>query len=417
LTLIIDTKLAAEIGQSLLQANEKLQQDYNQLLQETNKTAERKSPLTISNDQSFVEHLEHKNASLEKECETLHQQVNILQQQLAKYQKHVSSDSNETKSCLEAITVELETTREANDRLLKEKLQWTEDQRKSKERQEQESTVLSKLVSDLEERLHQSETARISAESQLKPLQSDRSNMEQQLVMLQEQSQDYADMKAMYENQSVELFECKEAMADAEETIQSLSMRLEVYLSQEDSSLPTTCDRSLFNEVEDRRIELEHEHSNLSQKHEGLRRAHLATVHQQARMKNHISRLSQLSQSQSSSDILMRLESTVSQLRSLLNTTFGYHAASPSVPAHDNPNLEIEQSLLFLCLLTLFNTVVGLPTSIYSTFVIEQRHGFNKQTLSLYFLDLIKALIIGAILGLPCIAGTPEYLNISRSLF
>ena len=31
------------------------------------------------------------------------------------------------------------------------------------------------------------------------------------------------------------------------------------------------------------------------------------------------------------------------------------------------------------------------PWSLYRTFVIEQRHGFNKQTLGLFFSDMIKS--------------------------
>ncbi len=35
--------------------------------------------------------------------------------------------------------------------------------------------------------------------------------------------------------------------------------------------------------------------------------------------------------------------------------------------------------------------VMGVPWSLYSTFVIEERHGFNKQTLGLFFSDMIKS--------------------------
>lgn len=35
--------------------------------------------------------------------------------------------------------------------------------------------------------------------------------------------------------------------------------------------------------------------------------------------------------------------------------------------------------------------VSGLPWSLYRTFVIEERHGFNKQTLGLYISDTIKS--------------------------
>ncbi|CAG10466.1 unnamed protein product, partial [Tetraodon nigroviridis] len=40
---------------------------------------------------------------------------------------------------------------------------------------------------------------------------------------------------------------------------------------------------------------------------------------------------------------------------------------------------EITQSLVFLMLATLFSAVTGLPWSLYSTFVIEEKHGFNQQ--------------------------------------
>ena len=35
--------------------------------------------------------------------------------------------------------------------------------------------------------------------------------------------------------------------------------------------------------------------------------------------------------------------------------------------------------------------VLGLPFSLYGTFVVEQKHGFNKQTLGLFFLDILKS--------------------------
>ena len=41
---------------------------------------------------------------------------------------------------------------------------------------------------------------------------------------------------------------------------------------------------------------------------------------------------------------------------------------------------EILHSLTFTLLATVWSTVTGLPWSIYSTFVVEEKHGFNKQT-------------------------------------
>lgn len=35
-------------------------------------------------------------------------------------------------------------------------------------------------------------------------------------------------------------------------------------------------------------------------------------------------------------------------------------------------------------------TLIGLPFSLYSTFVVEAKHGFNKQTLGLFFADKVS---------------------------
>ncbi|XP_074970578.1 CAAX prenyl protease 1 homolog isoform X3 [Phalacrocorax aristotelis] len=56
------------------------------------------------------------------------------------------------------------------------------------------------------------------------------------------------------------------------------------------------------------------------------------------------------------------------------------------------PEYEIVQSLLFLLLATLFSAVTGLPWSLYNTFVIEEKHGFNQQVLVTIYADYIAPL-------------------------
>ncbi len=48
--------------------------------------------------------------------------------------------------------------------------------------------------------------------------------------------------------------------------------------------------------------------------------------------------------------------------------------------------------------------VVDLPLNLYRTFVIEERYGFNKVTLKLFWIDFIKGLLLSAALGLPLLA-------------
>ncbi len=50
---------------------------------------------------------------------------------------------------------------------------------------------------------------------------------------------------------------------------------------------------------------------------------------------------------------------------------------------------------------SLIGLVLSLPLSLYSTFVIEEDFGFNKTTPKVFMLDMIKGLLLAAIIGLP----------------
>ncbi|MBB5352294.1 STE24 endopeptidase [Haloferula luteola] len=65
----------------------------------------------------------------------------------------------------------------------------------------------------------------------------------------------------------------------------------------------------------------------------------------------------------------------------------------------------IPAGLLFLALLFIGNHLLHLPLSIYSTFVLEERFGFNRTTPRLFITDEIKNLLLSAALGLPLLAG------------
>jgi len=49
----------------------------------------------------------------------------------------------------------------------------------------------------------------------------------------------------------------------------------------------------------------------------------------------------------------------------------------------------------------LISGVIDLPLSIYSQFVVEERFGFNRMTMRLFFFDLIKQAALGLIIGTP----------------
>ncbi|KAL5110498.1 hypothetical protein TcWFU_006155 [Taenia crassiceps] len=62
---------------------------------------------------------------------------------------------------------------------------------------------------------------------------------------------------------------------------------------------------------------------------------------------------------------------------------------------------EVLFSSLFTVYFALFQFFESLPWSYYRHFVIEERYGFNKQTIGFFIKDRIKSLAVGSVIGLP----------------
>lgn len=65
---------------------------------------------------------------------------------------------------------------------------------------------------------------------------------------------------------------------------------------------------------------------------------------------------------------------------------------------------EILKGLFFITVLMLANSIINMPFSIYSTFVIENKFGFNTTTVKTFLLDLVKGLGLSLVIGLPVLA-------------
>ncbi|MEA2011789.1 MAG: M48 family metallopeptidase [Verrucomicrobiota bacterium] len=59
----------------------------------------------------------------------------------------------------------------------------------------------------------------------------------------------------------------------------------------------------------------------------------------------------------------------------------------------------IVRGLFFFAILAILNTLISIPFSYYSTFVIEEKYGFNKTTPVTFLVDTLKSLILTFILG------------------
>jgi STE24 endopeptidase len=57
------------------------------------------------------------------------------------------------------------------------------------------------------------------------------------------------------------------------------------------------------------------------------------------------------------------------------------------------------QGVLFFLLISWLQTLLELPFSLYGTFVVEARHGFNTMTPRLWLLDLLKSQTIGTVIS------------------
>ena len=64
----------------------------------------------------------------------------------------------------------------------------------------------------------------------------------------------------------------------------------------------------------------------------------------------------------------------------------------------------VPSGLIYIGVLVLLKAALSLPFSVYATFVIEERFGFNKTTWQTYVMDLLKGLILALLLGTPLLA-------------
>ncbi len=62
---------------------------------------------------------------------------------------------------------------------------------------------------------------------------------------------------------------------------------------------------------------------------------------------------------------------------------------------------QIATGLIFTAVLLLLSFCISLPFSLYGTFVIEQKFGFNRTTVSTFILDIVKTISLTAVLGGP----------------
>ncbi|MEP2280770.1 M48 family metallopeptidase [Maribacter sp.] len=77
---------------------------------------------------------------------------------------------------------------------------------------------------------------------------------------------------------------------------------------------------------------------------------------------------------------------------------FGGFAYVDSIAQNQSDNI-ILQALIFFGIIMIGSDIINIPFSYYQTFVIEEKFGFNKTTLSTFFLDKLKQWAMTIIVG------------------
>ncbi|KAF8778713.1 CAAX prenyl protease 1 homolog [Argiope bruennichi] len=78
---------------------------------------------------------------------------------------------------------------------------------------------------------------------------------------------------------------------------------------------------------------------------------------------------------------------------------------------------EVTQTVTFALIGAIITTITDLPWNLYATFVIEERHGFNKQTLGFFFKDRIKKFIVMQAIALPLLACIIQIVKVGGDYF
>jgi STE24 endopeptidase len=73
--------------------------------------------------------------------------------------------------------------------------------------------------------------------------------------------------------------------------------------------------------------------------------------------------------------------------------------------------------VVYLVVLALAGALLGIPLSLYGTFVLEARFGFNRTTRRLWIADQLKGLVISGLIGIPVLYATYALMRYTGSFW
>ena len=98
------------------------------------------------------------------------------------------------------------------------------------------------------------------------------------------------------------------------------------------------------------------------------------------------------------SKLKFQIVSSVATVALLLLFTLGGLLNSMTRLVTETTDSNVVGAILLSLLFIIVSEIAGMPFSIYSTFFLEAKYGFNKTTIKTFILDLIKRLVLSAVL-------------------
>ena len=131
---------------------------------------------------------------------------------------------------------------------------------------------------------------------------------------------------------------------------------------------------------------------------------HLNAKHFYDRIPNEVSDVYEINEYQQSQSYKKTNHnfSKITSLFSLITTLLFFFFNGFSIVddiAREFSNNTIVITLIFFGIIIIGSDIISIPFSLYKTFVIEEKFGFNKATKKIFFLDKIKGLLMTIILG------------------
>lgn len=172
----------------------------------------------------------------------------------------------------------------------------------------------------------QLETVYQSCIVKVKELELETEISKQNIQALKEENTVLKSQRNKLEDSNKELVFMNSEISELREVVETQKSRIEILewennqletnlseVQKNDEGTKVVSSKSILSEIDDKRVKAEQDANDISKRHQGLLQVHNVTVRQKERMKNHISRLTQLSQKQSAEHRVQILEAELSQ--------------------------------------------------------------------------------------------------------